>query len=63
MSVACAGWYIDPQDPSQLRYWDGASWSDLERRPPLGQERLRRHRGRPVPTRRLLRPAPQTQPT
>ena len=28
MSVASAGWYIDPQDPSQQRYWDGASWSD-----------------------------------
>lgn len=28
MSVASAGWYIDPQNPSQQRYWDGASWSD-----------------------------------
>lgn len=22
-----AGWYDDPQDPSQLRYWDGIIWS------------------------------------
>ena len=22
-----SGWYDDPQDPSQLRYWDGVSWS------------------------------------
>jgi uncharacterized RDD family membrane protein YckC len=22
-----AGWYDDPQDPSQLRYWDGVVWS------------------------------------
>lgn len=22
-----AGWYDDPQDPDQLRYWDGVSWS------------------------------------
>ncbi|HEY5249629.1 MAG TPA: RDD family protein [Dermatophilaceae bacterium] len=22
-----AGWYDDPQDPSQLRYWDGIVWS------------------------------------
>jgi uncharacterized RDD family membrane protein YckC len=23
-----AGWYEDPQDPSQLRYWDGVVWSN-----------------------------------
>ena len=22
-----AGWYDDPQDPHQLRYWDGVIWS------------------------------------
>jgi uncharacterized RDD family membrane protein YckC len=22
-----SGWYDDPEDPSQLRYWDGVSWS------------------------------------
>src|SRR5450759_19574 len=22
-----AGWYDDPKDPSQLRYWDGVVWS------------------------------------
>jgi uncharacterized protein YbjQ (UPF0145 family) len=23
-----AGWYTDPHDPSQLRWWDGAQWTD-----------------------------------
>ncbi len=23
-----SGWYDDPQDPSQLRYWDGVIWSN-----------------------------------
>ena len=23
-----AGWYADPQDAAQLRWWDGARWSD-----------------------------------
>ena len=22
-----AGWYDDPHDPAQLRYWDGVLWS------------------------------------
>ncbi|HEY3190033.1 MAG TPA: DUF2510 domain-containing protein, partial [Solirubrobacteraceae bacterium] len=24
---APAGWYADPRQPSQLRYWDGAAWT------------------------------------
>jgi uncharacterized RDD family membrane protein YckC len=27
MTQQPAGWYDDPQDPSQLRYWDGVVWS------------------------------------
>jgi len=23
-----AGWFADPQNPSQLRYWDGATWTE-----------------------------------
>jgi hypothetical protein len=23
-----AGWFADPDDPSQLRYWDGTRWTD-----------------------------------
>jgi hypothetical protein len=25
---ALPGWYPDPYDPSQLRYWDGAVWTE-----------------------------------
>ena len=28
MSVTPAGWYPDPENPAQVRYWDGQSWSD-----------------------------------
>ncbi|GGB39578.1 hypothetical protein GCM10011492_32970 [Flexivirga endophytica] len=27
MSERASGWYDDPQDPDQLRYWDGILWS------------------------------------
>jgi uncharacterized RDD family membrane protein YckC len=26
-----AGWYDDPQDPTQQRYWDGSTWTDQRR--------------------------------
>ena len=28
MSVTPAGWYADPSNPSQQRYWDGAQWTE-----------------------------------
>lgn len=28
MTVTPAGWYPDPQNPAQLRYWDGQAWSE-----------------------------------
>lgn len=28
MSDVAAGWYDDPEDPSQYRYWDGNQWSE-----------------------------------
>jgi uncharacterized RDD family membrane protein YckC len=28
MAERASGWYDDPQDPDQLRYWDGILWSD-----------------------------------
>ena len=32
MSVSFpAGWYDDPQDPTQQRYWDGGAWTDQRR--------------------------------
>ena len=27
MTATPAGWYEDPQDSSQLRYWDGTAWT------------------------------------
>ena len=24
-----ADWYADPDDPAQLRYWDGTAWTEL----------------------------------
>jgi hypothetical protein len=30
-----AGWYADPEDPSQQRYWDGSTWT--EHRAPAAQ--------------------------
>jgi hypothetical protein len=32
MTNPAANWYPDPQDPNQLRYWDGSQWT--EHRPP-----------------------------
>lgn len=29
--LPAAGWYADPQDNSQLRYWDGTRWTDQVR--------------------------------
>ncbi|HEY0192460.1 MAG TPA: DUF4041 domain-containing protein [Kofleriaceae bacterium] len=26
--MTAAGWYVDPQHPSQLRWWDGQQWTD-----------------------------------
>ena len=31
--AASRGWYQDPSDPGQQRYWDGVRWSDLPPRP------------------------------
>jgi len=37
-----AGWYPDPQNPAQQRYWDGGAWTDLFHQPgqpyPAGPE-------------------------
>ncbi len=28
MTTPVAGWYPDPGNPSQIRYWDGSAWTD-----------------------------------
>lgn len=28
MSTPAAGWYTDPQDAANLRYWDGSAWTE-----------------------------------
>lgn len=35
VSSQVAGWYDDPEDPTQQRYWDGSAWTD-QRRPQEG---------------------------
>ncbi|MEU8224526.1 RDD family protein [Kribbella sp. NPDC048915] len=35
MSSHAPGWYDDPEDPAQQRYWDGNAWTD-QRRPQQG---------------------------
>ncbi|HET6937970.1 MAG TPA: DUF2510 domain-containing protein [Nocardioides sp.] len=34
MTQTPAGWYVDPEDATQFRYWDGAQWT--EHRSPRG---------------------------
>lgn len=34
MTQTPAGWFVDPEDATQLRYWDGAAWT--EHRSPRG---------------------------
>jgi hypothetical protein len=31
-----AGWYPDPQNPAQQRYWDGTAWSEATQPAPFG---------------------------
>jgi hypothetical protein len=35
-----AGWYADPEDPSQQRYWDGTTWTEhrVPGPPPAAQQ-------------------------
>lgn len=42
-----AGWYDDPQDPSQQRYWDGSAWTD-NRRPRQGPPPFQGQFGQPA---------------
>ncbi|MBI3215827.1 MAG: DUF4352 domain-containing protein [Mycobacterium sp.] len=38
-TVAPAGWYPDPDDESQLGYWDGERWLDIESEAPTAPPR------------------------
>jgi uncharacterized RDD family membrane protein YckC len=42
-----AGWYDDPQDQSQQRYWDGSAWTD-NRRPRQGPPPYQGQFGQPA---------------
>ncbi|NIK54488.1 RDD family protein [Kribbella shirazensis] len=48
MSSQAAGWYDDPEDPSQQRYWDGNAWTD-QRRPQQGPPPFQGQFGQPRP--------------
>ncbi|WP_350278953.1 RDD family protein [Kribbella sp. HUAS MG21] len=48
MSSQAAGWYDDPEDPSQQRYWDGSAWTD-QRRPQQGPPPFQGQFGQPRP--------------
>jgi len=50
------GWYPDPESAEQVRYWDGAAWTD---------QRAPRHAARPAPSApkgRKAKPAPPAKP-
>ena len=54
MSAQPAGWYPDPHQPAQLRYWDGTAWTDhrASRRPapvPTWQPPAPLHQPPPAP--------------
>jgi uncharacterized RDD family membrane protein YckC len=35
---AAAGWYADPKDPGQRRYWDGSKWTEHTQPQPAAQQ-------------------------
>ncbi|WP_028653023.1 DUF2510 domain-containing protein [Nocardioides halotolerans] len=38
-----AGWFVDPEDATQFRYWDGSAWTDHRSpRGPAGSDQLSR---------------------
>jgi len=52
MSGAQPGWYVDPQDETRRRWWDGFAWTDASRQsgpewvPPVGTATPRSTHGR-----------------
>lgn len=38
MSTSGEGWFADPQDPSRLRWWDGARWTEHTHPLPTAQQ-------------------------
>lgn len=45
------GWYGDPDDPTQFRYWDGDTWTPERRRRPKWVEQQTKNVVAPVPAR------------
>ena len=48
MSSQVAGWYDDPEDPTQQRYWDGSAWTE-HRRPQQGPPPFQSQYGQELP--------------
>lgn len=56
MTQRPSGWYEDPDDPDQLRYWDGVLWSP--RRTPKVMPGLERSGAGPRPEQQIPRQSP-----
>src|SRR5919204_1271775 len=51
-----AGWYPDPKDPGQRRYWDGTKWTEHTQAQPA---QAPQQAPQPAPAARPARPSPQ----
>lgn len=48
MSITAAGWYPDPQNPSQQRYWNGSEWTGDRAQAARGSMVMSDKKGKPA---------------
>jgi uncharacterized RDD family membrane protein YckC len=58
---AAPGWYADPRDPGQRRYWDGSKWTEHTQPQPAAQPTAMRPTAAPQPA-QAAQPGPQAPP-